>query len=49
MVLQEFRVLQASSLNPEALNPKPHRSAAQTPGRIQKVDPLLGVPIKYPY
>ena len=48
MVLQEFRVLQVSSLNPEALNPKPHRSA-QTPGRIQKVDPLLGVPIKYPY
>ena len=23
-------------------------SPTQTPGRIQKVDPLLGVPIKYP-
>ena len=21
---------------------------SQTPGRIQKVDPLMGVPIKYP-
>ena len=23
-------------------------SSAQTPGRIQNVDPLMGVPIKYP-
>ena len=23
-------------------------AASQTPGRIQKVDPLMGVPIKYP-
>ena len=23
-------------------------ASAQTPGRIQKVDPLMGVPIKYP-
>ena len=24
------------------------RSLSQTPGRIKKVDPLMGVPIKYP-
>ena len=24
------------------------RATTQTPGRIQKVDPLMGVPIKYP-
>ena len=24
------------------------RTASQTPGRIQKADPLMGVPIKYP-
>ena len=26
----------------------PESFATQTPGRIQKVDPLMGVPIKYP-
>ena len=25
-----------------------YNNGTQTPGRIQKVDPLMGVPIKYP-